>query len=75
MADFHYPHGGQIADSSAKAGTADLERARKFAFRRDLVPRLQGAVLNEGTDVVHHLHGAMRIRLFLLNSRHNGSPL
>src|ERR1035437_6665005 len=68
----HHPHGCQVAYASAKAGTADLQRARKFAFGRDFVSQLQCAILNEGANMVDHLHGPMRIRNFLFHPWHKG---
>ena len=57
VADLHHTHGSEIADAGAQAGAADLERPGELALRRNFVARLQGPVLDEGTDVVNHPHG------------------
>jgi hypothetical protein len=70
--DLHHAHGRQVSDASAEAGTADIERARQLALRRDLVARLQGSVLDQRSNVVDHLHRSMAVGRVLHALRHTG---
>ena len=70
VADLHDAHGCHVPDAGAEAGAADFEGTGKLAFRRNFVARLEGSALNQGADVVNHLHRTMSIRLFFLHPRH-----
>ena len=67
MADLHHAHGREVSDAGAQAGAADFERAGELALRRNFVAGLQRSILDEGTDVVNHMHRAMGIRFVLLS--------
>ena len=66
----HYAHRRQVAYPGTETGAADTQRAREFALRGNLVTWLQSAIFYERTDVVHHLHGPVRVRQVLLDPRH-----
>ena len=68
----HHTHRRQVPYPGTEARATDIQGARKLALRGDLVARLQSATLYKGADVVHHLHGPMRVRQVLLHPRHIG---
>jgi hypothetical protein len=70
VANLHDAHGGHITDAGAQAGATDFEGPSKLALGRYLVAGQQSSALDEGADVVNHLHRAMSIRLFFFHPRH-----
>src|SRR5208282_1938526 len=59
--NLHHAHRRQIPDSCAETGPAHLEGPSQLALGWNLVARLQGPVLDQGTNVVDHLHCPMAI--------------
>jgi hypothetical protein len=62
VAALEHSHGGEEADSGAKAGTADLELACQFAFRRKAIAGFDLSRGDEGANMFDDLHGQLAVR-------------
>jgi hypothetical protein len=62
VAAFEHAHGGEEADSGAEAGTADLEFACQFAFRRKAIAGFDLSGGDEGANMFDDLHGQLAVR-------------
>ena len=61
MTAFEDAHGGEEADTGAKAGAADLELAGEFALGGESVAGFDFAGGDEGAYVLDDLHGELAV--------------
>jgi hypothetical protein len=70
VTDLDDSHGREVVDAGAEAGAADFEGAGEVALGGNFFAGPEGSVLEQGADVVDHLHGEVRVGGWLLGRWH-----